>query len=160
MAELKRLVEYRKSCGLNETILGLGLTSRRNLCLHPSVSKEKKGKVVDARCHNLTAPWIREAAQAGQDIETCSFYEDLERGDVREIVPDAIYTLDDIKELGKVKKTCPYYMARRLVSSPAILISSAACTLDKLFITNDLIFFIDCIAFARQCYYLLVPLYA
>lgn len=117
LAELKRLVEYRKSCGLNETILGLGLTSRRNLCLHPSVSKEKKGKVVDARCHNLTAPWVREAAQAGQDIETCSFYEELERGDVRELVPDAIYTLDDIKELGKAKKTCPYYMARRLVGT-------------------------------------------
>jgi DNA excision repair protein ERCC-2 len=123
---------------LNETILGLGLTSRRNLCLHPSVSKEKKGKVVDARCHNLTAPWVREAAQAGQDIETCSFYEELERGDVREIVPDAIYTLDDIKELGKAKKTCPYYMARRLVGPLAILISSAACTLYRSISTNEL----------------------
>ncbi|KAF9149350.1 DNA-dependent ATPase of the nucleotide excision repair factor 4 complex [Linnemannia schmuckeri] len=130
LAELKRLVEYRKSCGLNETILGLGLTSRRNLCLHPSVSKEKKGKVVDARCHNLTAPWIREAAQAGQDIETCSFYEELERGDVREFVPDAIYTLDDVKELGKAKKTCPYYMARRLLAHANVIIYSYHYMLD------------------------------
>ncbi|KAG0281183.1 DNA-dependent ATPase of the nucleotide excision repair factor 4 complex [Linnemannia gamsii] len=130
LAELKRLIEYRKSCGLNETILGLGLTSRRNLCLHPSVSKEKKGKIVDARCHNLTAPWVREAAQAGQDIETCSFYEELERGDVREIVPDAIYTLDDIKELGKAKKTCPYYMARRLISHANVIIYSYHYMLD------------------------------
>ncbi|KAF9290491.1 DNA-dependent ATPase of the nucleotide excision repair factor 4 complex [Linnemannia elongata] len=130
LAELKRLVEYRKSCGLNETILGLGLTSRRNLCLHPSVSKEKKGKVVDARCHNLTAPWVREAAQAGQDIETCSFYEELERGDVRELVPDAIYTLDDIKELGKAKKTCPYYMARRLLAHANVIIYSYHYMLD------------------------------
>lgn len=116
LAELKRLVEYRKSCGLQESILGLGLTSRRNLCLHPSVSKEKKGKVVDARCRNLTASWVREAALAGQDIETCSFYEELESMDLREQIPDAIYTLDDIKELGRAKKICPYYTARRMVS--------------------------------------------
>lgn len=116
LAELKRLVEYRKSCGLQESILGLGLTSRRNLCLHPSVSKEKKGKVVDARCRNLTASWIREAAQSGQDVETCNFYETLENNDVREMVEDAIYTLDDIKDIGKAKNICPYYMARRLVS--------------------------------------------
>lgn len=115
LAELKRLVEYRKSCGLQESILGLGLTSRRNLCLHPSVSKEKKGKVVDARCRNLTASWVREAAAAGQDIETCSFYEELESLDLRETVPDAVYTLDDIKDLGRTKKICPYYMARRMV---------------------------------------------
>lgn len=121
MAELKRLVEYRKSCGLQESILGLGLTSRRNLCLHPSVSKEKKGKVVDARCRNLTASWVREAAAAGQDIETCSFYEELESLDLRETVPDAVYTLDDIKELGKTKKICPYYMARRMVRAQRIV---------------------------------------
>lgn len=115
LAELKRLIEYRRSHGLQESILGLGLTSRRNLCLHPSVSKEKKGKVVDARCHNLTAPWVREAAQSGQDIETCSFFQDLENTDLREAVPDAIYTLDDIKEVGKSKNLCPYFMARRMV---------------------------------------------
>lgn len=72
--------------------------------------------MVDARCHNLTAPWVREAAQSGQDIETCSFFEALENTDLREAVPDAIYTLDEIKDLGKSKNLCPYFMARRMVS--------------------------------------------
>ncbi|KAG0098991.1 DNA-dependent ATPase of the nucleotide excision repair factor 4 complex [Podila epicladia] len=130
LAELKRLVEYRRSCGLQESILGLGLTSRRNLCLHPSVSKEKKGKVVDARCRNLTASWIREAAQSGQDVETCNFYETLENNDVREMVEDAIYTLDDIKDLGKAKNICPYYMARRLLAHSNVIIYSYHYMLD------------------------------
>ncbi|KAF9317665.1 DNA-dependent ATPase of the nucleotide excision repair factor 4 complex [Podila horticola] len=130
LAELKRLVEYRKSCGLQESILGLGLTSRRNLCLHPSVSKEKKGKVVDARCRNLTASWIREAAQSGQDVETCNFYETLENNDVREMVEDAIYTLDDIKDIGKAKNICPYYMARRLLAHSNVIIYSYHYMLD------------------------------
>lgn len=67
---------FRRDCGLEEDFLGIGLTSRRNLCLHPSISKEKKGKTVDARCRNLTASWVREKAKAepGQH-ELCQFYE-------------------------------------------------------------------------------------
>ncbi|KAF9937271.1 DNA-dependent ATPase of the nucleotide excision repair factor 4 complex [Mortierella antarctica] len=130
LAELKRLIEYRKSCGLQENILGLGLTSRRNMCLHPSVSKERKGKVVDARCRNLTASWVREAAQAGQDIETCSFYENLENAEVREVVPDSVYTLDDIKEIGKAQNMCPYYMARRMLGYANVVIYSYHYMLD------------------------------
>lgn len=38
-----------------EAFTGLGLTSRKNLCLNPDVNKEKKGKVVDARCRDLTS---------------------------------------------------------------------------------------------------------
>jgi DNA excision repair protein ERCC-2 len=38
LAELKRLMEYRMEMGAkDEDFRGLGLTSRRNLCLHPEV---------------------------------------------------------------------------------------------------------------------------
>jgi len=35
-------MDYRESCGIKEQFLGLGLTSRRNLCIHPEVYKLKK----------------------------------------------------------------------------------------------------------------------
>jgi DNA excision repair protein ERCC-2 len=39
LAELKRLMEYRLEMGAkDEEFRGMGLTSRRNLCLHPEVS--------------------------------------------------------------------------------------------------------------------------
>lgn len=39
LAELKRLMEYREDMGANDTgFRGLGLTSRKNLCLNPEVS--------------------------------------------------------------------------------------------------------------------------
>lgn len=39
LAELKRLMEYRSEMGAkDEEFRGLGLTSRKNLCLHPEVS--------------------------------------------------------------------------------------------------------------------------
>jgi DNA excision repair protein ERCC-2 len=44
-------------------MVGLALSSRKNLCLHPSVSLERDGKIVDGRCHTLTAPHVRERHQ-------------------------------------------------------------------------------------------------
>ncbi|KAI8070367.1 DNA repair helicase [Gongronella butleri] len=64
LAELKHLMAYRQKEGLNEDFFALGLTSRKNLCLHPEVSKEKKGKLVDAKCRDMTASWVR--ARAGK----------------------------------------------------------------------------------------------
>lgn len=88
LAELKHLMAYRKAQGIEEDFFGVGLTSRKNLCLNPTVAKEKKGKVVDSKCRNLTASWVR--AKAGktnnmdpdamevdqqQPVELCNFYE-------------------------------------------------------------------------------------
>ena len=78
-------MEYRRSEGLDEDYLGIGLTSRKNLCLHPVVSKQRKGKVVDSMCRNMTASWVRAKAGKGKNtkqdetpdkqIELCDFYE-------------------------------------------------------------------------------------
>jgi DNA excision repair protein ERCC-2 len=87
LAELKNLIAYRRAQGLEEDFFGIGLTSRKNLCLNPVVSREKKGKVVDSKCRNLTASWVRAKAGTGnqdQDenrmdvdhqVELCNFYE-------------------------------------------------------------------------------------
>lgn len=98
LAELKNLMAYRQAQGLVEDFFGIGLTSRKNLCLNPKVSKEKKGKVVDSKCRNLTASWVRAKAGVNQtgnqqqqqaeqgddpmdvdqqrhDVELCNFYE-------------------------------------------------------------------------------------
>lgn len=84
---------YRKDQGIEEEFFGIGLTSRKNLCLHPTVSKEKKGRAVDSKCRNLTASWVRARAgktrmneieesgivddpmEVDQQVELCDFYE-------------------------------------------------------------------------------------
>lgn len=83
---------YRKDQGIEEEFFGIGLTSRKNLCLNPVVSREKKGKAVDSKCRNLTASWVRakagktrgsEVDQGGVDdpmevdqpVALCDFYE-------------------------------------------------------------------------------------
>src|ERR1700733_1156548 len=74
--ELKALMKYRADqLGEAEEFRGLGLTSRKNLCLHPSVKREKDGNVVDARCRSLTAGFVKEKKERGDDVELCVYHE-------------------------------------------------------------------------------------
>src|SRR6202012_181601 len=76
LAELKALMKYRtEQLGYQEEFRGLGLTSRKNLCLHPSVRREKDGNVVDARCRSLTAGFVKERKERGDDVELCEYHE-------------------------------------------------------------------------------------
>jgi DNA excision repair protein ERCC-2 len=76
LAELKELMKYRtKELGREEDFRGLGLTSRKNLCLHPSVKREKSGAVVDARCRSLTAGFVKEKKDKGENVEVCVYHD-------------------------------------------------------------------------------------
>jgi len=76
LVELKALMKFRaERLGRQEEFRGLGLTSRKNLCLHPSVKREKSGTVVDARCRSLTAGFVREKKQKGEEVDTCIYHD-------------------------------------------------------------------------------------
>lgn len=72
----KKMKPRVNGVGVPEPILALGLSSRKNLCVHPEVGRERKGKVVDARCRDMTSAW---ACQKGREdpgsVELCSFHE-------------------------------------------------------------------------------------
>jgi DNA excision repair protein ERCC-2 len=76
LIELKALMKYRAiELGYEEEFRGLGLTSRKNLCLHPSVKMEKAGSIVDAKCRSLTAGFVRQKKELGEDVEVCVYHE-------------------------------------------------------------------------------------
>ncbi|KAJ3300749.1 DNA-dependent ATPase of the nucleotide excision repair factor 4 complex [Borealophlyctis nickersoniae] len=131
LAELKRLMDYRASHGMKENFLGIGLTSRRNLCVHPEVSKQRHGNIVDAKCRNLTAPWIRERAAGGEEnVQLCQFYESLENADATASMPSGVYTMEDLKEWGEKNGYCPYFLSRRMLAFANVIIYSYHYLLD------------------------------
>lgn len=76
LVELQSLMKYRtEQLGYEEEFRGLGLTSRKNLCLHPSVKREKSGSVVDARCRSLTAGFVKEKKDRGENVEVCVYHD-------------------------------------------------------------------------------------
>lgn len=76
LVELKSLMKYRaEQLGYEEEFRGLGLTSRKNLCLHPSVKREKSGAIVDARCRSLTAGFVKEKKERGENVDVCVYHD-------------------------------------------------------------------------------------
>ncbi|KAF7587780.1 hypothetical protein BBP40_006715 [Aspergillus hancockii] len=105
LAELKELMKYRaKELGYTEDFRALGLTSRKNLCLHPSVKREKSGTVVDARCRSLTAGFVKEKKERGDDVELCVYHENLDLLEPHNLVPPGVFTLDGLLKYGEEQK--------------------------------------------------------
>lgn len=59
LQEVKLVLSAREAEGAGGEFTAVGLTSRRNLCIHPKVVEFKDKDKVDAECRKLTADWVR-----------------------------------------------------------------------------------------------------
>ncbi|KAF8212245.1 hypothetical protein K438DRAFT_1806227 [Mycena galopus ATCC 62051] len=138
LAELKRLMAYRIECAETEeakkkerSFMGLGLTSRKNLCIHPEVSKEKKGKVVDARCRDLTnSATCQKGREEPGSVDLCDWHENLGQMEPGSQIPPGIWTLADVLDYGRDHGTCPYFTVRRMMPFVDVIIYSFHYLLD------------------------------
>ncbi|KAH9875512.1 DNA-dependent ATPase of the nucleotide excision repair factor 4 complex [Plenodomus biglobosus] len=131
LAELKALMKYRtQELGHEEEFRGLGLTSRKNLCLHPSVKREKSGSVVDARCRSLTAGFVKEKKERGEDVELCVYHDNLDLLEPHNLIPPGVWTFDGMLKYGEQQKQCPYFTARRMMPYCNVIIYSYHYLLD------------------------------
>lgn len=75
--ELRRVLAHRDKCyaedaparaAASRKTLAVGLTTRRNLCLHPAVSSASSREEADALCRSMTASWARGDAEDIEDV--------------------------------------------------------------------------------------------
>ncbi|KAL2117013.1 hypothetical protein VTJ04DRAFT_9181 [Mycothermus thermophilus] len=131
LVELKALMKFRaERLGREEEFRALGLTSRKNLCLHPSVRRERSGNVVDARCRSLTAGFVREKKEKGEDVEVCVYHDNLDLLEPHNLIPNGVWTLDGLLRYGEQHKQCPYFTARRMMQYCNVIIYSYHYLLD------------------------------
>jgi len=131
LMELKALMKYRtEQLGYEEEFRGLGLTSRKNLCLHPSVRREKDGNVVDARCRALTAGFVKERKERGEDVDLCEYHDNLDLLEPHNLIPSGVWTIDQLQKYGETHKQCPYFTARRMMPFCNVIIYSYHYLLD------------------------------
>ncbi|XP_029056599.1 general transcription and DNA repair factor IIH helicase subunit XPD [Osmia bicornis bicornis] len=129
--ELKKLMDYyEKEAGNKPKIVGLVLSSRKNMCIHPEVSREREGKIVDGRCHALTASYIRERHNYDESTPICNFYEGFDMEGKEQMMPPGIYSIDDLKEYGRDRNWCPYFLARFTILHAQIVVYSYHYLLD------------------------------
>lgn len=79
------------------------------------MSKEKDGKIVDGRCHSLTAAHVRDRHLSDSSVPICSYYEKYEAVGKEALLSPGVYSIEELKELGRELNICPYFLARYTV---------------------------------------------
>nr|WCZ58753.1 general transcription and DNA repair factor IIH [Seculamonas ecuadoriensis] len=157
LEELKRLIAFREN--LHEghpPILAVGLSARKNLCIHPEVGIEYDGSVVDSKCRSLTASWVRDSilgrfpnamnvtvtSADGSAANTnpatrqqypdglCPFFEEFETSGKQLILPQGVYSLADLRQYGKENGWCPYFVARHMIRFAQVVVYNYSYILD------------------------------
>ena len=142
MGELKNLIKYleKNNHPKANKVMGVVLSSRKNLCINKEVNEItlfflskltflnfkvaqlKDGRMVDSKCHSLTAGSVMARHETDDSIPICSYYEKFVKlGRKAPSIPNGVYSLDDIKEVGRQSGVCPYYMARQLIAAADVV---------------------------------------
>ncbi|KAK6089653.1 hypothetical protein P3W45_001419 [Vairimorpha bombi] len=91
--ELDNLIKYIQKYETFD-FLGVGLTSKKILCVNNEALMSRN---VDIACKKL------------RDLENCDFYTNLYNDFA---IPQGVYNIERLVEMGKSKGICPYYMIR------------------------------------------------
>lgn len=164
LEELQRMIAYRDKCYAEDNphaaktaprMLALGLTTRRNLCLHEEVKSKETREESDAACRSLTASWVRSSVMeldgaatepvqncrgggarndppsvAPNGSRLCEYYEGHQRDGIDSLIPSGVYTLNDLTNFGRENKRCPYYTARRCLPFANVVVYNYQYLLD------------------------------
>lgn len=153
LEELEFMRAYRDKCYAEDhagepapRMLALGLTTRRNLCLHDDVASKDSREESDAACRALTASWVRSSAMeleagavgavgappavAAAGGALCEYYEGYQADGVDQLIPHGVYTLAGLMDFGRQTKRCPYYTARRCLPHANVIVYNYQYLLD------------------------------
>lgn len=88
------------------------------------MSTEKEGKIVDSKCHGLTASYIRERHNYDDTTPICQYYEGFNMDGKENNLPYGVYSIDDLKQYGRDRNWCSYFLARFAVSTLNFIFSN------------------------------------
>ncbi|KAA8491366.1 DNA repair helicase XPD [Porphyridium purpureum] len=170
--ELERVLQYRNDAlqrensaagssalvsdhGVNRKLLAVGLTTRRNLCLHESVVSAESREEADSICRSMTASWVRaqhasesapaashapgsgsameidtQASEAPENPALCKYYENFEAKGRETIMPSGVYTMDRLMAFGREHQWCPYFTARHAINVANVVVYNYQYLLD------------------------------
>ncbi|XP_074555633.1 general transcription and DNA repair factor IIH helicase subunit XPD isoform X2 [Curcuma longa] len=133
LAELRLFLSHLPS-ELRSSLLALGLSSRKNLCINPIALSAASRDSVDSACRRLTASWVRAAAAENPGVPTCDFFESFDRAasssNAAVLLPAGVYSLQDLRAFSRERGWCPYFLARQTIRHANVVVYSYQYLLD------------------------------
>ncbi|GMT18353.1 hypothetical protein PFISCL1PPCAC_9650, partial [Pristionchus fissidentatus] len=131
VAELQNLFKYYETTsGEAPQMLALAMSARKNLCINEKVLAARTGVGIDGACQKLTVSFIRaKKRMSDPDLPECPFFEKLDSTPQFEL-PNGVWNLSDLKQLGSSAGFCPYFVARKAMSKANIVVYSYHYILD------------------------------
>ena len=112
----KSLEKNNQKVKKTQKLLAIGLSSRINLCINSEVSENDTREKVDAGCRQRTANFVRQEFKGVDDRRLCQYFENIEDliTPIENQIEPGVYTLEDMRGLGRKLGLCPYFTARKL----------------------------------------------
>ena len=136
LRELRVIMEYRN----DETFLGVGISARKNMCVHPTVSRLPTADAINAKCRLISSFSSLQGSSAALSIEdsgddigasSCSFYERFEQLKASKVaLKSGVYTVDDLKAIGLEEGWCPYFYSKAMLAEANVVVFSYQYLLD------------------------------
>ncbi|GMR39936.1 hypothetical protein PMAYCL1PPCAC_10131, partial [Pristionchus mayeri] len=131
VAELQNLFKFYETMnGQAPQMLALAMSARKNLCINETVLTARTGIGIDGACQKLTASFVRARKKMNDpDLPDCPYFEKLDATPGFEL-PNGVWNLSDLKQIGSSSGVCPYFVARQAMSKANIVVYSYHYILD------------------------------
>ncbi|KAF1763521.1 hypothetical protein GCK72_011787 [Caenorhabditis remanei] len=127
--EMKVLYDYwEKETGQPVAKITVAMSARKNLCINEKVAALRFGNTVDSACQKLTASSVRAKRKENSEIEGCDYFENFEANSFP--MQNGVWNLEDLRQLGRERKICPYFTARNAINRAHIVVYSYHYILD------------------------------
>lgn len=97
----------------DEPIKEISLASRRQLCIHPTVSKYKSTQKMNDACLDMQ----KESCGCEYMVNTRDIKSRVRYREFRNAALAKIRDIEDLAQLGKTKRVCPYYATREIANN-------------------------------------------
>jgi chromosome transmission fidelity protein 1 len=108
-----------QSAGLeSESVKEIPLSSRKQLCIHPKVSKLRDTTQQNDACHDMQK---KESTRCEFLLTNNKLSDRVKSTDFRNRALAQIRDIEDLADLGKEMNVCPYYESRKVIPSAEIV---------------------------------------
>lgn len=128
LAECEVLLTARERHGVaSSNFRAVGMSARKNLCIHPTVSALSTPAAVDSGCRARTASWVTNGAVGAhsrglgdiEDAGECCFFRPAVEGD---IIAPGVHSISSLRSRCGAAGICPYFAARRAMAVADIIV--------------------------------------